>query len=149
MSQNTLQNNQNDPTFTEFNNSQSTVIQPGYSSSNINYNGVNVNSSDNNFPTLYTNINYSDQQPTSNENISTPVFSSYAPQYVGPQQPIENISFPFGPFNMTNVSPSQSEILSFDIPGFKIIVIPTSSQQQDNTSLNYSSSNITNNQFQQ
>ncbi|UZO20854.1 uncharacterized protein OCT59_013264 [Rhizophagus irregularis] len=118
---------------------------------NINYNdvNVNVNSSDNNFPTFYTNINYSDQQPTSNENISAPVFSSYAPQYVGPQQPIENIPSSFGSFNMTNVNPSQSQILSFDIPGFKIIVIPTSSQQQDNTSLNYSSSNITNNQFQQ
>ncbi|GET53661.1 hypothetical protein GLOIN_2v802479 [Rhizophagus irregularis DAOM 181602=DAOM 197198] len=87
--------------------------------------------------------------PTSNENISAPVFSSYAPQYVGPQQPIENIPSSFGSFNMTNVNPSQSQILSFDIPGFKIIVIPTSSQQQDNTSLNYSSSNITNNQFQQ
>ncbi|PKK71533.1 hypothetical protein RhiirC2_849094 [Rhizophagus irregularis] len=148
MNQNTLQNNQNDPTFTEFNNLQSNVIQPGYSSSSINYNDVNVNSSDNNFPTFYTNINYSNQQLTSNENISAPVFSSYAPQYVVPQQPIENIPSSFGPFNMTNVNPSQSQILSFDIPGFKIIVIPTSSQQQDNTSLNYSS-NITNNQFQQ
>ncbi|PKC62890.1 hypothetical protein RhiirA1_464527 [Rhizophagus irregularis] len=112
MSQNTLQNdqnNQNDQTFTEFNNLQSTVIQPGHSS-NINYNDVNANSSDNNFPTFYTDTNYSDQQPIYNENISTPIVSS------------------------------------FDIPGFKIIVIPTFSQQ-DNNHLNYSS-NITNTQYQ-
>ncbi|CAG8738299.1 uncharacterized protein OCT59_013269 [Rhizophagus irregularis] len=147
MNQNTLQNNQNDPTFTEFNNSQPTVIQPGYSS-NINYNDVNVNSSDNNLTTFYTNTNYSDQHPPSNENISTPIVSSYAPQNVGPQQPIENIPFPHGSSNMTTIHPSQSEILSFDIPGFKIIVIPTFSQQ-DNTHLNYSSSDITNTQFTQ
>ncbi|EXX72149.1 uncharacterized protein OCT59_013254 [Rhizophagus irregularis] len=149
MSQNTLQNdqnNQNDHTFTEFNNLQSTVIQPGHSS-NINYNDVNANSSDNNFPTFYTDTNYSDQQPISNENISTPIVSSYAPQYVGPQQPIENIPSPLGSFNMTTIHPSQSEIFSFDIPGFKIIVIPTFSQQ-DNTYLNYSSS-ITDTQFDQ
>ncbi|CAG8731019.1 9123_t:CDS:1, partial [Rhizophagus irregularis] len=91
--------------------------------------------------------NYSDQQPISNENISTPIVSSYAPQYVGPQQPIENIPSPLGSFNMTTIHPSQSEIFSFDIPGFKIIVIPTFSQQ-DNTYLNYSSS-ITDTQFDQ
>jgi hypothetical protein len=50
---------------------------------------------------------------------------------------------------MTNVNPSQSQILSFDIPGFKIIVIPTSSSQQDNTYSNYSSSDVTNTQFTQ
>ncbi|CAB4434592.1 unnamed protein product [Rhizophagus irregularis] len=151
MSQNTLQNdqnNQNDHTFTEFNNLQSTaVIQPGHSS-NINYNDVNANSSDNNFPTFYTDTNYSDQQPISNENISTPIVSSYAPQYVGPQQPIENIPSPLGSFNMTTIHPSQYESFSFDIPGYKIIVIPTFSQQ-DNTYLNYSSSDITNTQFNQ
>jgi hypothetical protein len=141
MNHNTLQNNQNNSTFTEFSNLQSTVIQPiqpGHSL-NINYNDVNVNSSDNNFPTYYTNAHYLDQQPISNENISTPIASSYAPQYVGPQQTIENIPSPLGPFNMINIDPSQSQILSFDIPGFKIIVIPTS-PQQDNTYLNYSSS---------
>ncbi|CAB4491094.1 hypothetical protein RhiirA5_428972 [Rhizophagus irregularis] len=141
MNHNTLQNNQNNSTFTEFSNLQSTVIQPiqpGHSL-NINYNDVNVNSSVNNFPTsYYTNTHYLDQQPTSNENISTPIASSYAPQYVGPQQTIENIPSPLGPFNMINIDPSQSQILSFDIPGFKIIVIPTS-PQQDNTYLNYSS----------
>ncbi|PKY37717.1 hypothetical protein RhiirA4_413584 [Rhizophagus irregularis] len=132
MSQSTLQNNQNNPTFTEL---QSAVIQPGQSS-NINYSDVNVDSSENSFP--------------SNEytaSTSTPIASSYAPQYVEPQQPIENIPSPLNSFNMT-IYPSKSDILSFDIPGFKIIVIPTFSQQE-NTYLNYSSSNITNTQFQQ
>ena len=53
---------------------------------------------------------------------------------------------------MTTINPSQSEVFSFDIPGFKIIIVPTFSQQ-DNTYLNYSSSdidhNITDNQFTQ
>ncbi|PKY60392.1 hypothetical protein RhiirA4_484045 [Rhizophagus irregularis] len=108
MSQSTLQNNQNNPTEL-----QSTVIQPGQSS-NINYSDVNVNSSENSFPTFYANTNNSDLLPTSNEytaSTSTPIVSS------------------------------------FDIPGFKIIVIPTFSQQE-NTYMNYSSSNITNTQFQ-
>ncbi|RGB44214.1 hypothetical protein C1646_737535 [Rhizophagus diaphanus] len=150
MNQNTLQenqNNQNNPTFTEFSNLQSTVIQPGCSS-NINYNDENVNSSDNIFPSFYVNTDNS-EQPTSNEYISstpTPIVSSYTPQYVEPQQPIENIPSPPGSFNMTTIHPSQSEIFSFDIPGFKIIVIPTFSQQ-DNNNLNYSF-NITNTQYQ-
>jgi hypothetical protein len=94
MNQNILQknqNNQNNPTFTEFSNLQSTVIQPGCSS-NINYNDENDNSSDNIFPSFYTNTDNSEQQPTSNEYIAstpTPIVSSYTPQYVGPQQPIE------------------------------------------------------------
>ncbi|PKK61164.1 hypothetical protein RhiirC2_718622 [Rhizophagus irregularis] len=140
MSQSTLQNNQNNPTFTEL---QSAVIQPGQSS-NINYSDVNVDFSENSFPAN------TDLLPTSNEytaSTSTPIVSSYAPQYVEPQQPIENIPSPLNSFNMT-IYPSQSDILSFDIPGFKIIVIPTFSQQE-NTYLNYSSSNITNTQFQQ
>ncbi|PKB99913.1 hypothetical protein RhiirA5_428973 [Rhizophagus irregularis] len=140
MSQNTLQNNQNDLTFIEFSNLQSTVIQPENSSSNYN---VNVNPSNNNFPTFYTNTNYLDQQSTSNTSTT-----SYAPQYVVPQQTTEN-TLPLNLFNMTNVNPSQSQILSFDIPGFKIIVIPTSSSQQDNNYSNYSSSDVTNTQFTQ
>ncbi|PKB92532.1 hypothetical protein RhiirA5_444331 [Rhizophagus irregularis] len=39
---------------------------------------------------------------------------------------------------MTTINPSQSEIFSFDIPGYKIIIIPTF-PQQDNTYSNYSS----------
>ncbi|CAB4477390.1 hypothetical protein RhiirA1_508482 [Rhizophagus irregularis] len=153
MSQNTLQNNQSDPTFTEFSNLQSTV-QPEHSSSNINYNDVNVNPSDNIFPSFYTNINNSDQTPTSNEcivsTLTSPLSYAPSPQHpidpIGPQQTVENIP-PLDSFNMTSINPSQSEILSFDIPGFKIIVIPTFFPQ-DNTYLNYSS-NITNTQFQQ
>ncbi|GBC04505.1 hypothetical protein RclHR1_00570061 [Rhizophagus clarus] len=146
MSQNTLQNNQNDLTFTE-NNLQPTVIQPEHSSSNINYNNLYVNPSNNNFSTFYTNNNHFDQQPsTSNENIA--VVSSYAPQHcVDPQQPIRTDTVPTeNILNMTTINPSQSEILSFDIPGFKIIIIPTFSQQ-NNIYLNYSSSDITNTQF--
>ncbi|PKB95332.1 hypothetical protein RhiirA5_436908 [Rhizophagus irregularis] len=137
MNQNTFQNNQNDPTFTEFSNLQSTVIQPGHSSNN---NTMNVNPSNNNiFPTFHTNNNFPGQQLTSNENnASTSIVSSYPPQYyVGPQQPIENTS-PINPFNMANINPSQSQILSFDIPGYKIIIIPTCS-----------SLDITNTQFTQ
>ncbi|CAB4434511.1 unnamed protein product [Rhizophagus irregularis] len=99
MSQNTLQNNQIELTFTEFSNLQSNV-QPEHPSPNINYN----------------------DSPAS---------------YWSQQQTVENIP-PLGSFNMTGINPSQSEILSFDIPGFKIIVIPTFSPQ-DNTYLNYSS----------
>jgi hypothetical protein len=58
-----------------------------------------------------------------------------------PQQPIENILSPLGSLNMTSIHPSNSEVLSFGIPGFKIIVIPISSQQQDHTYSNYSSDN--------
>ncbi|PKY57695.1 hypothetical protein RhiirA4_478942, partial [Rhizophagus irregularis] len=104
MNQNNLQNHQNDPTFS---NLQSTVIQPEHSSSNTNYNDMNVIPSDNIFPPFYTNTNNSDQQSTSNEYTASPL--SYDPQYVNPQHPI------------TSINPSQSEILSFDIPGFKII----------------------------
>ncbi|PKK71529.1 hypothetical protein RhiirC2_744442 [Rhizophagus irregularis] len=104
---------------------------------------MNVNPSDNIFPTFHTNNNFSGQQPISNEN-NAPIVPQY---YVGPQQPIVNTS-PLNSFNMASINPTQSEILSFDIPGFKIIVIPTFSQQ-NNTYLNYSSSDITNTQFTQ
>ncbi|RGB44208.1 hypothetical protein C1646_748918 [Rhizophagus diaphanus] len=155
MSQNTLQNSQSDPTFTEFSNLQFTVIQPEYSS-NTNYNDMNFIPSDNISPTFYTNTNNSEQQPTSNEYTASTLTSplSYDPQYVSPavspqhpispQQSIENIPL----FNMTSINPSQSGFLSFDIPGYKVIFIPTPSQQE-NTYLNYSSSNTTNTQFTQ
>jgi hypothetical protein len=63
------------------------------------------------------------------------------PRMLRPQQPIENILSPLGSLNMTSIHPSNSEVLSFGIPGFKIIVIPISSQQQDHTYSNYSSDN--------
>ena len=48
-----------------------------------------------------------------------------------PQSTIDNTSPPFHSLNMNiNYSqPNYSGILSFDIPGYKIIFIPTSSQQ--------------------
>ncbi|CAB4477381.1 unnamed protein product [Rhizophagus irregularis] len=126
MSQNNLQNN-------PFN-LQSTAERP---SSNIN----NYDSSDNISSTFYTN-HYSDQQPIYNENITSTLPPVSSPCVPGPQRTIENTTY------MNSINPSQSEILSFDIPGYKIIIIPTFSQQ-DNTCLNYSSSDNTNIQFTQ
>ena len=113
---------------------------------------------DNNiFPTPHVNNNYSNQQPVPNENIAltSPTYSTITPSYAQysnhhQPQPMENTSSPFGSFNMTTINPSQSEIFSFDIPGFKIIIVPTFSRQ-DNVYSNYSSdiSHITDNQFTQ
>ncbi|PKC68475.1 hypothetical protein RhiirA1_457196 [Rhizophagus irregularis] len=142
-------------------------------SSNINV----IDDSSNNISSTYYTNHYSDQQPIYNENITSTLPPGSSPCVPNPQQtPLspfnvnpsqsEILSFdipgykiiviPFPPnsFNMntSNNNPSQSGILSFDfpgfdIPGFKIIVIPTFSQQ-DNTYLNYSSS-ITDTQFNQ
>jgi hypothetical protein len=126
-------------------------IQPEQEhSSTIIYNAVSDFSvNDNIFQTPHINNNYSHQP--SNENIAlTSTNSSYVPQYDqrSHSQPTENASSPFGSFSTTTINPSQTEIFSFDIPGFKIIIIPTYSQQ-DNTYSNYSSSDITDNQFTQ
>jgi hypothetical protein len=143
--------------FTESNNLQQStaaVIQPGHeNSSNINYNAnvdLSMMNNDSIFP-AHTNTDHFNQQTTSSISTSqfypppitsSSIHSSYTPQY--PQQPIFP---PPGSFDMTSINPPQSEIFSFDIPGFKIIVIPISSQQ-DNTYIN-SSSNILGNQFTQ
>ncbi|CAG8629750.1 uncharacterized protein OCT59_013243 [Rhizophagus irregularis] len=175
MNQNNLQNNQNDPTFNL--RMQSTAEN---AASNINNYNVVADSSDNISSTFYTN-HYSDQQSIYNDNIPSTLPPVSSPCVPGPQQQtIENTTFPFNSFNMNSVNPSQSEIhsfdipeykiivipfplnsfnmnsnnpsqsgiLSFDIPGYKIIIIPTFSQQ-DNTCLNYSSSDISNTQFTQ
>ena len=147
MDNNTLQNNH---IFSESSNLQQSTQPLREHSSNINYSIVNADFSvmnDNNiFTTPHTNTN---QQTTSNENIvstSKSYPSSYFPQY---DHPIENIPPPLNGLNMTTINPSQSEIFSFDIPGFKIIVIPTF-PQQDNIYSNYSSdiNHITDNQYQ-
>jgi hypothetical protein len=143
--------------FTESKNLQQStaaVIQPGHeNSSNINYNAnvdLSMMNNDSIFP-AHTNTDHFNQQTTSSISTSqfypppitsSSIHSSYTPQY--PQQPIFP---PPGSFDMTSINPPQSEIFSFDIPGFKIIVIPISSQQ-DNTYIN-SSSNILGNQFTQ
>ncbi|CAB5374802.1 unnamed protein product [Rhizophagus irregularis] len=101
---------------------------------------------DNIFPTAQTsntNNNYSDHQPTSNGNtVSTSISQYYILHFAvcsaDHLQPIENTSSSFDSFNMTTINPSQSEIFSFDIPGFKIIIVPTF-PQQDNTYSDYSS----------
>ncbi|GBB84296.1 hypothetical protein RclHR1_10900004 [Rhizophagus clarus] len=122
--------------------STAAVIHPRHEhTSNINYNTVNVElpiMNDNSNFSHHTNINHFNQQLASN-NSYPQITSDHAPP-----QPIENTSSPFDSFNMTNVNPSQTEIFSFDIPGFKIIIIPTFSQQ-DNNSLNYSSTQFTQN----
>jgi hypothetical protein len=124
--------------FAESNNLQQStaaVIQPGHeNSSNVNYNATNVDLSmmnDNNIFPFHTNINHFNQQATSSISTSPPPItsssnhSSYTLQYL--QQPIAP---PLGSFNMTSINSPQSEIFSFDIPGFKIIVVPTFPQQR-------------------
>ncbi|CAG8671937.1 uncharacterized protein OCT59_013392 [Rhizophagus irregularis] len=146
------QNDQNDHIFTKPNNLQPTApdviqLEQGYLT-NIAANSDFPMNDDNIFPTSQTNNNYFVHQLTSNENItSTSISSPYVQQYDHPQ-PIENTSSSFGSFNMTTINPSQSEIFSFDIPGYKIIIIPTF-PQQDNTYSNYSSLGTTDNQFTQ
>ncbi|PKB97279.1 hypothetical protein RhiirA5_468619 [Rhizophagus irregularis] len=118
-------------------NTKSTAERHSSNIKNIN----NYDSSDNISSTFYTN-HYSDQQPIYNENITSTLPPVSSPCVPGPQRTIENTTY------MNSINPSQSEILSFDIPGYKIIIIPTFSQQ-DNTCLNYSSSDNTNIQFTQ
>jgi hypothetical protein len=143
---NNNQNDRTDRTFTESNNLQQSTadfIQPEPEhSSTIIYNAVSDFSvNDNVFQTPHINSNnYYSHQPSNENIVSTSTNSSYVPQ------PTENASSPFGSFSTTTINPSQAEIFSFDIPGFKIIIIPTYSQQ-DNTYSNYYSSDITDNQF--
>src|SRR5688572_27175911 len=126
MNNNPSQNDQNDHIFTKPNNLQQTdpdVIQleQCYIPIIVAPNSDFPMNDDNIFPTSQTNNNYSVHQLTSNESIpSTSISSPYVQQYDHPQ-PIENTSSSFGSFNMTTINPSQSEIFSFDIPGFKII----------------------------
>ncbi|CAB5201420.1 hypothetical protein RhiirA5_415737 [Rhizophagus irregularis] len=122
--------------------STANAIQPDVI--NVDFSLMNDNSIS---PTPHTNNKHFNQQHTSNvQSYPPPITSSYAQQYGHPSssQPIENTST----FNTTTINPSQPEIFSFDIPGFKIIIVPTF-PQQDNTYSNYSSLGITDNQFTQ
>jgi hypothetical protein len=115
--------------FTESNN----LLEQEHSSTTI-YNAVSDFSvNDNIFQTPHTNNNNYSHQP----NIASTSTNFQLPQYD------QRSSFPFGSFNTTTINPSQTEILSFDIPGYKVIFIP----QQDNTYSNCFSSDITNNQY--
>jgi len=158
MDHNTLQNNQ---TFTESSNLQQSTQSLQEYPSNINYNSVNTDSSvmnDNNiFPTSYVNNNYFNQQPTLNDNIVSPsqsyptystITSSYAPQYGHSPQPIDTSLL--NGLNTATINHSNPETISFNIPGYKIIIVPTFSQQV-NTYSNYSSdiSHVTDNHFTQ
>ncbi|POG75880.1 hypothetical protein GLOIN_2v1822236 [Rhizophagus irregularis DAOM 181602=DAOM 197198] len=121
------------------------VIQPEHDNViNVDFSMMNDNSIS---PTSHKNNNNFNQQHTSNvQSYSPSNTSSYAQQYGHPSssQPIGNT---FPPFNKTTIN-TQPEIFSFDIPGFKIIIVPSFSQR-DNTFSNYSSSDITDNQFTQ
>ncbi|CAB4466486.1 hypothetical protein RhiirA1_498463 [Rhizophagus irregularis] len=119
------------------------VIQPDVI--NVDFSMMNDNSIS---PTPHTNNNHFNQQYTSNvQYYSPPITSSYAQQYGHPSssQPIENTP---SPFNTTTIDPSQPETFNFNIPGFKIIIVPIF-PQRGNTYSNYSSSDITDNQFTQ
>ncbi|PKY47731.1 hypothetical protein RhiirA4_423315 [Rhizophagus irregularis] len=159
MDNNNSSHNNHKLTFTESNNLQSTdAVQPEqeYPPNIVATTSEFSMNDDNIFPTTQTsntNNNYSDHQPTSNENtVSTSISQYYTSPYV-PQydhlQPIENTSSSFDSFNMTTINPSQSEIFSFDIPGFKIIIVPTFPQQDNTYSNYYSSLGTTDNQFTQ
>ncbi|PKY52866.1 hypothetical protein RhiirA4_470765 [Rhizophagus irregularis] len=106
------------------NNQQSTtnsVIRPEQNhSSNITYN---------NFSTHDNNISLSPPYVTSH---SYPLPSQQNVENISPPN-MTNNPFPPNPFNMTNIiSPSRSEIHTFEIPGYKIILIPTFSQYDNN-----------------
>ncbi|POG70467.1 hypothetical protein GLOIN_2v1876634 [Rhizophagus irregularis DAOM 181602=DAOM 197198] len=62
------------------------------------------------------------QQPTYNENITSTLPPGSLPCVPGPQQTIENTTFPLNSFNMNSII--QAGILSIDIPRYKIIVTP-------------------------
>ncbi|CAB4481873.1 hypothetical protein RhiirA5_421626 [Rhizophagus irregularis] len=122
------------------NNQQSTtnsVIRPEQNhSSNITYN---------NFST-YDNNNYTSTTPYVpyvNNNLNESIASTSHFYPLPSQQNVENPpnllfnmannSFPPNPFNMTNIiSPFRSEIHTFEIPGYKVILIPTFSQYDNN-----------------
>ncbi|PKC02122.1 hypothetical protein RhiirA5_504226 [Rhizophagus irregularis] len=127
MDNNPSQNNH----FTEsINLQQSTaaVIQPGHeNSSNMNHNVVNADLS------VLANSSTMQSYPPQ-------ITSSYTLQYVHLSQPISSP----GSFNMASINPG---VYSFDIPRFKIIVVPISFQQ-DNTYINSFSNNM-GNQFTQ
>ncbi|RGB43896.1 hypothetical protein C1646_749104 [Rhizophagus diaphanus] len=131
---NTLQNND------EFNNYSNNLqpLQMDHTSNN------NVNSScdyydfsitsNNNIPTSYMTNNYEQQQSLfssiNNENQTTTTQSfSYEPQYTSHTSHDSHITSPLNSLNMiTNSSQiNRSDIFKFEIPGFKIVVIPTSS----------------------
>lgn len=133
---NTLQNND------EFNNYSNNLqpLQMDQPLSNTLNNNVNSSCdysdfsimSNNNIPTSYMANNYEQQQSllssVNNENHTATTQSlSYEPQYTSHDGHI--ISSPLNSLNMiTNSSQiNRSDIFKFEIPGFKIVVIPTSS----------------------
>jgi hypothetical protein len=120
-------------------------------------NNYGVNSSCNyndNFSMMHddTTVNDSDTNQNympSNKNFAStshPTNASHAPQYIEQQilyqnspPPIANISSSLNSLNVVNSSQANnSEIFGFDIPGFKIIIIPVSSPMSLNMAHHYS-----------
>jgi hypothetical protein len=116
-------------TFSNSEHAQSLSYAPQYTDQNISPPLSSLNN------TSYTISNHEQQQPVytflNNDSATQPL--SYAPQYIDQT-----------PLNSLNAMIVQSEIFRFEIPGFKIIIIPASSplanldmqNQQDYTYLN-------------
>ncbi|CAG8652855.1 uncharacterized protein OCT59_005103 [Rhizophagus irregularis] len=123
--------------------------------SSCDYSDFSSITSNNNIPTSYMANNYEQQQSLfssiNNENYTTTTQSlSYEPQYTSHTSSHDShIASPLNSLNMiTNSSQiNRSDIFKFEIPGFKIVVIPTSST----TSSSYANLNNfdTQNQVQQ
>ncbi|CAB4381619.1 unnamed protein product [Rhizophagus irregularis] len=122
------------------NNQQSTtnsVIRPEQNhSSNITYNNFSTYDNNNYTSTTpyvpYVNNNYTALNESASTSHSYPLPSQQNVENISPPNllfKMTNNSFPPNPFNMTNIiSPSRSEIHTFEIPGYKVILIPTFSQ---------------------
>jgi hypothetical protein len=131
-SNNILRNNvnyiQDDNRINSYSNLPTNVIQTRQPSSNIPCNHTNFSAT----PISYISNNYEQQamfynQYTTTTTSTTQYYSttsSYAPQY------IDNYVNQNTPQFNQNIPPPQtnnSQIFRFEIPGFKIIIVPTSS----------------------
>lgn len=129
------------------NNQQSTtnsVIRPEQNhSSNITYNNFSTYDNNNYTSTTpyvpyvndtssapYVNNNYTAlNESIASTSHSYPLPSQQNVENISPPNLLFNMTTPPNSFNMTNIiSPSRSEIHTFEIPGYKIILIPTFSQ---------------------
>jgi hypothetical protein len=141
---NLLQNNFNDNAeFDSYSQPMIQTEQPGYPD----YFSTAEDSA------FYTTSNY-EQQPE-NSAFSFPNNGNAQPLSNAQQYADQNISSPFNPINTTIANSSQTaEVFRFEIPGFKIIIIPTSSSLanldvQDYTYLNPTTSLVGQSQLNQ
>jgi hypothetical protein len=106
---------------------------------------------DNITSTFYATSNYEQPQQPMFSFLNNDSTLSYALQYTD-----QNISPPFNPINTIISNSSQTEVFRFEIPGFKIIIVPTSSplanldmQSQQDTYLNSTTSLVSQSQLNQ